>query len=181
MRTSPIRTTAPTRRSFFTDMQINQKEATMNTDKETGYAWRVILKKIKELREKGYTQESIGEIMGVSKTAVSRWLSDNKAGGERTTFGDMLRYAKNLNIDPQKLTEETFFTSPFPFPDLPHLNVDYNKLKQKHLKEGFKPISFDAPEWMIEELNKKSNQIGINRQSLIRVWIAEKLDHPESH
>lgn len=66
-------------------------------DPENAQAWAVIMKKVREEYASGSTQLAIAKKLGVSKVAVSRWLSEDR-GGERTTFGDMLRYAKALNI-----------------------------------------------------------------------------------
>lgn len=44
-------------------------------------------------------------------------------------------------------------------------------------KPGLKPrrVSVDFPEWMVQELDKAAQKLGITRQSLIRVYISEKL------
>lgn len=67
-------------------------------DPETAHAWALIMKKIAELRSQGKTLESIGKKLQLSKATVSRWISQD-LGGEKTSFGDMLRYAKALDID----------------------------------------------------------------------------------
>ena len=36
-------------------------------------------------------------------------------------------------------------------------------------------INVDLPGWMIESLDKEARRLGITRQSIIKVWIAEKL------
>ncbi len=41
-----------------------------------------------------------------------------------------------------------------------------------------KRVNVDFPEWMIESLDKEANRLGITRQALIKVWIADKLEHP---
>lgn len=33
----------------------------------------------------------------------------------------------------------------------------------------------DFPEWIIESLDKEAKKIGVTRQSIIKVWIAERL------
>ncbi|MBU0505169.1 BrnA antitoxin family protein [bacterium] len=38
-----------------------------------------------------------------------------------------------------------------------------------------KRVNVDFPEWMIEKLDKAANKLGVPRQSLIKVWIAEML------
>lgn len=40
-----------------------------------------------------------------------------------------------------------------------------------------KRINVDFPEWMIDSLDKEAHRIGTSRQSLIKFWIADKLDH----
>lgn len=75
-------------------------------DPENAYAWGVIMKEVMDLRAKGHTQKEIGKLLGVSKESVSRWISEER-GGERTTFGAMLRYAKALNIPYENLIGET--------------------------------------------------------------------------
>jgi hypothetical protein len=34
----------------------------------------------------------------------------------------------------------------------------------------------DFPEWMIESLDREARRLGVNRQSIIKVWIAERLE-----
>lgn len=36
-------------------------------------------------------------------------------------------------------------------------------------------VNVDFPIWMIESLDKEAKRLGITRQSIIKVWIAEKL------
>lgn len=50
------------------------------------------------------------------------------------------------------------------------------------LATAFKPgqelkrVNVDFPTWMIERMDKESSRLGVPRQSLIKVWIAEKLE-----
>lgn len=66
-------------------------------DPENAYAWQQILNKVRKLYAEGHTQLAISQLMGVSRDTVGRWLSEER-GGERTTFGAMLRYADALKI-----------------------------------------------------------------------------------
>jgi hypothetical protein len=34
----------------------------------------------------------------------------------------------------------------------------------------------DFPEWMIESLDPEAERLGVTRQSIIKVWIAERLE-----
>lgn len=36
-------------------------------------------------------------------------------------------------------------------------------------------INVDLPRWMIEFLDKEARRLGVTRQSIIKVWIAERL------
>ncbi len=38
-----------------------------------------------------------------------------------------------------------------------------------------KKINIDCPEWMVKGLDKEASHLGITRQSLIKVWLADKL------
>jgi hypothetical protein len=38
-----------------------------------------------------------------------------------------------------------------------------------------KRVNVDFPEWMLNMLDQESKKLGITRQSIIKVWIAEKL------
>jgi len=50
------------------------------------------------------------------------------------------------------------------------------KLKDmKKVKTETKKVNVDFPEWVIESLDKEAQRIGVTRQSIIKVWIAERL------
>jgi macrodomain Ter protein organizer (MatP/YcbG family) len=38
-----------------------------------------------------------------------------------------------------------------------------------------KRINVDFPVWMIQMMDKESKRLGVTRQSIIKIWIAEKL------
>jgi hypothetical protein len=39
-----------------------------------------------------------------------------------------------------------------------------------------KKINVDFPIWMIDSLDKEASRIGVTRQSIIKVWLAERLE-----
>ena len=50
------------------------------------------------------------------------------------------------------------------------------KLKDiETLKTNTKKVNVDFPEWIIEALDREAKKIGVTRQSIIKVWIAERL------
>ena len=56
------------------------------------------------------------------------------------------------------------------------------KLKDiKRLKTETKKVNVDFPEWIIESLDQEAKKIGVTRQSIIKVWIAERLKEETGH
>lgn len=61
-------------------------------------------------------------------------------------------------------------------------NGDINIQDFTDLSNAFRPgqkqkrVNVDFPEWMIQSLDKESSRLGVPRQSLIKVWIAERLE-----
>ena len=39
-----------------------------------------------------------------------------------------------------------------------------------------KRVNVDFPTWMIDSLDKEANRLGVTRQSIIKVWLAERLE-----
>ena len=42
-------------------------------------------------------------------------------------------------------------------------------------------INVDFPTWEVQALDREADRLGITRQSLIKVWIAERLDALQNH
>ena len=49
-------------------------------------------------------------------------------------------------------------------------------------RPGIEPrrVNVDFPEWVIQSLDSHSRRIGVSRQSLIKLWISERLKEEES-
>jgi len=41
-------------------------------------------------------------------------------------------------------------------------------------------VNVDFPGWMVEALDREANRLGVTRQSIIKVWIAERLERKAS-
>lgn len=41
-------------------------------------------------------------------------------------------------------------------------------------------VNVDFPSWMIESLDREAGRLGITRQALIKVWIADRLERKAS-
>ncbi|HPX89325.1 MAG TPA: CopG family antitoxin [Methylophilaceae bacterium] len=57
--------------------------------------------------------------------------------------------------------------------------------KAKRVLQKQKRVNVDFPTWMIESLDREAGKLGVTRQSVIKVWLAERLEksaltHPSS-
>jgi hypothetical protein len=41
-------------------------------------------------------------------------------------------------------------------------------------------VNVDFPSWMVESLDREAKRLGVTRQSVIKVWIAERLERKAS-
>ena len=47
--------------------------------------------------------------------------------------------------------------------------------------ETSKMINVSCPEWMVQELDKEADRIGVPRQSIIKIWLDERLAQQRTH
>jgi hypothetical protein len=47
--------------------------------------------------------------------------------------------------------------------------------KARRLEQYQKRVNVDFPIWMIHSLDKEAKRLGVPRQSVIKVWLAERL------
>ncbi len=40
-----------------------------------------------------------------------------------------------------------------------------------------KRVNVDFPAWMVQSLDREARKLGVTRQSLIKMWLADKLAH----
>jgi hypothetical protein len=52
-------------------------------------------------------------------------------------------------------------------------HLDFSKARRPGLEQ--KRVSVDFPEWMVHELDKVSKRLGVTRQSIIKIFISDKL------
>jgi len=53
---------------------------------------------------------------------------------------------------------------------------DLNLATLKRPNQTQKRVNVDFPTWMIESLDKEASRLGVTRQSIIKVWLAERLE-----
>ena len=48
--------------------------------------------------------------------------------------------------------------------------------KSRRVLQEQKRVNVDFPKWMIESLDREAGKLGVTRQSIIKVWLAERLE-----
>ena len=54
---------------------------------------------------------------------------------------------------------------------------DLDMTKAKRAMRDQKRVNVDFPAWMIESLDREACRVGVTRQSIIKVWLAERLEN----
>ncbi|RRQ20034.1 type II toxin-antitoxin system BrnA family antitoxin [Thiohalobacter thiocyanaticus] len=58
-----------------------------------------------------------------------------------------------------------------------HLDLSRARRPQQKLKR----VNVDFPDWMIDSLDREASRLGVTRQSIIKVWLAERLEQIASN
>ena len=53
--------------------------------------------------------------------------------------------------------------------------------KARRVLQAQKRVNVDFPTWMIDSLDREASKLGVTRQSVIKVWLAERLEATTSH
>jgi len=53
--------------------------------------------------------------------------------------------------------------------------------KAKRVQQEQKRVNVDFPTWMIDSLDREASKLGVTRQSVIKVWLAERLEASTSN
>lgn len=57
-------------------------------------------------------------------------------------------------------------------------DLDLSKVRRPAQEQ--RRVNVDFPSWMIESLDREARRLGVTRQSIIKVWIAERLERKVS-
>ena len=49
-----------------------------------------------------------------------------------------------------------------------------DRSKARRVNEELRRVNIDFPAWVISSLDREARRLGITRQSLVKMWIAEK-------
>ena len=52
---------------------------------------------------------------------------------------------------------------------------DFDLSTARRPNQAQRRVNVDFPEWMIASLDKEAARLGVTRQSIIKVWLAERL------
>ena len=56
--------------------------------------------------------------------------------------------------------------------------LDLTKARRPNVEA--KRVNVDFPLWMVESLDREARKLGVTRQSLIKMWLADKLERVSS-
>jgi hypothetical protein len=53
-------------------------------------------------------------------------------------------------------------------------DVDWKRARRPNLE--LKRVNVDFPAWVVEALDREARRLGVTRQALVKLWIAERLE-----
>lgn len=53
-------------------------------------------------------------------------------------------------------------------------SLDLSKIRRPNQEQ--RRVNVDFPTWMIDSLDREASRLGVTRQSIIKVWLAERLE-----
>ena len=56
-----------------------------------------------------------------------------------------------------------------------HLDLESARRPAREIRR----VNVDFPAWMVETIDDEAQRLGITRQALIKVWIADRLERPK--
>ncbi|HMO82041.1 MAG TPA: CopG family antitoxin [Pyrinomonadaceae bacterium] len=52
--------------------------------------------------------------------------------------------------------------------------VDWSSARR--INEEPQRVNVDFPKWVVQRLDREANRLGVSRQALLKIWIAERLE-----
>ena len=62
------------------------------------------------------------------------------------------------------------------FEDGGDLTASLDLTKAKRVLQAQRRVNVDFPTWMVDSLDREASKLGVTRQSVIKVWLAERLE-----
>jgi hypothetical protein len=67
------------------------------------------------------------------------------------------------------------------FEDGADITASLDLSKARRVLQEQKRVNVDFPKWMVDSLDREASKLGVTRQSVIKVWLAERLEATASH
>ena len=67
------------------------------------------------------------------------------------------------------------------FDDEVDITASLDLSKAKRVLQEQKRVNVDFPTWMVDSLDREASKLGVTRQSIIKVWLAERLEASASN
>lgn len=67
------------------------------------------------------------------------------------------------------------------FDDGVDITTSLDLSKARRVLQQQKRVNVDFPTWMIDSLDREASKMGVTRQSVIKVWLAERLEASTSN
>ena len=67
------------------------------------------------------------------------------------------------------------------FDDGADITASLDLSKARRVLQEHKRVNVDFPAWMVDSLDREASKLGVTRQSVIKVWLAERLQATTSH
>jgi len=55
--------------------------------------------------------------------------------------------------------------------------LDLSKARRRRQEQ--RRVNVDFPEWMIDRLDREARRLGVTRQSIIKIWLSERLEQTD--
>ncbi|WP_089956301.1 CopG family transcriptional regulator [Limnohabitans sp. 2KL-3] len=66
------------------------------------------------------------------------------------------------------------------FDDGVDITASLDLSKARRVQQAQKRVNVDFPTWMVDSLDREASKLGVTRQSVIKVWLAERLQATNS-
>ncbi|MGJ8670378.1 MAG: type II toxin-antitoxin system BrnA family antitoxin [Oceanococcus sp.] len=57
--------------------------------------------------------------------------------------------------------------------------LDLSKARRPNQEQ--RRVNVDFPSWMIDRMDREAKRLGVTRQSIIKIWLAERLEQSGPH
>lgn len=61
------------------------------------------------------------------------------------------------------------------------LTASLDLSRARRVLQAQKRVNVDFPTWMIDSLDRQASKLGVTRQSVIKIWLAERLEATASN